>query len=166
MKAFLTLLSLTSPFLVNLALADTPPSPTTRESSVHKNVKAAISHVPTKIITFNVIPATSEARHWLSILDENKFDEAWEKASLLVKESISKEAFIAQALRSREPLGSFIKRDILMAQPHTQFPGSPKGHYVLITFKSTFHNKDKVTETIMVQQEPDTTWRVAGYFIL
>ncbi len=136
------------------------------KQSVKNNIKTAISQIPTKKIMFNVMPATREARHWLGILDKKQFDEAWEKASVLVQKSITKEAFINHARRSREPLGSFIKREIIMAQPHTQLPGSPKGRYVLITFKSQFHNKQKVTETIMLQQETDESWRVAGYFIL
>lgn len=112
------------------------------------------------------MPAIQEARHWLGILDKKQYDEAWERASILVQKSITKEEFIEQARRSREPLGSFIKRTIIMAQPRTELPGAPKGKYVLITFNSVFHNKAKVTESIMIEQEADTTWKVAGYFIL
>lgn len=131
-----------------------------------ESIKKAISHIPTQKIMFNVMPATKAARQWLKILDSKKYDEAWEKASPMVQKAITKEAFINQARRSREPLGQLVNRDILMAQPHTQLPGSPEGKYVLITFKCQFHNKAKVTESVMVQEEPDTTWKVAGYFIL
>lgn len=131
-----------------------------------KEMRALIKQVPTKVTVFNVMPATSEARKWLTIMDHNDFSHAWEQASILVRQSITKEAFIKEASRSREPLGSFIKRDILIAQPKTEMPGAPQGQYVLITFKSEFHNKQPVNETIIVQKDPDNSWRVAGYFAL
>lgn len=129
-------------------------------------LKSIIKQVPTKVVTFNVLPATSEARRWLKTLDKKQFGDAWEKASILVRQTVTKEEFIKQATRSREPLGSFIKREILMAQPKTELPGAPKGQYVLITFKSDFFNNHKVSETVMIQKDPDNSWRVAGYYVI
>jgi len=131
---------------------------------IKKNINSAVKRVPIKPVTFNILPATGEARRWLTTLDKKEFGSAWEKSSILVRNTITKEEFIKQSTRSREPMGSFVKREIIMAQPKTELPGAPKGQYVLITFKSQFHHKDKVSETIMMQKDPDNSWRVAGYF--
>jgi len=139
---------------------------TNEQYEVPTDIKSIVKQLPTKTVTFNVIPATVAARKWLKILDKNQFGHCWENSSVLVKKNLSKEAFIKEATRSRQPFGSFIKRDIIMSQPKVELPGSPKGKYVIIKFESEFVNKKKVTQTVIVQQDPDQVWRVAAYFAM
>jgi len=135
-------------------------------NKVKTDPKSLMEYVPNKVVAFNIMPATKAARIWLNLLDQSKYASCWEQASVLVRKSISKEAFIKQATRSRQPLGTFMERTVFFIQPKTNLPGAPKGKYVLIKFNSIFSNKEKTTETLIIQQDPNNSWRVAGYFIL
>lgn len=141
-------------------------TPTLENDQVPTDIQSIAKQIPTKIVAFNVIPATVAARYWLQMLDQSQFGHCWEKSSILVKKNLSKEAFIKEATRSRQPFGPFIKRNIVMSQPKVELPGSPKGKYVIIKFESEFANKKKVIQTVIVQQDPDQVWRVAAYFSL
>ncbi len=161
----LTIASLSSSVLyADIATANQKATSTTNE--VIANIKSIASQIPTKIVHFNVIPATVAARSWLKMLDKNQYGRCWEESSVLVKQNLSKESFIKAATRSRQPLGTFIKRNIIMSEPKTKLPGAPAGKYVLIKFESEFSNKKKVSQTVIIQQDPDQVWRVGAYFAM
>ena len=139
---------------------------TSPQPSTQLNTKELIKQIPTKAVSFSIIPATTAARDWLKLMDQDKFAQCWQQASVLVRKSVNEKDFVESAKRSRLPLGSLIKREITMVEPKTKLPGSPKGKYVIATFKAKFHNKaDPVTEILMLQVDPDNQWRVAGYFL-
>lgn len=130
------------------------------------NAKALLKQVPKKAVKFNIFQASKAARAWLKLMDDKEYGKCWAMASPMIKKVISEKAFIDQAERSRQPLGTFKKREVVFIEPKTELPGAPKGQYVLITFKSQFNNKQEgASEMLMMQREQDNVWRVAAYFI-
>jgi hypothetical protein len=65
----------------------------------------------------------------------------------------------------REPLGRPVSRKMRSAVYMTSLPGAPDGHYVVITFDTSFARKKAGIETVTPKLDNDGTWRVSGYFI-
>jgi hypothetical protein len=65
----------------------------------------------------------------------------------------------------RQPLGALVSRQVKSAQPMTELPGAPDGHYVVMEFESSFANKKAAIETVTFMLEKDGQWRSSGYFI-
>ena len=130
------------------------------------NAKSIAQQLPTKPVNFSIHAPAQVGRNWLRLLDQGKYEESWNQASMLVKKNVKKVDFIRHAERSRLPLGTLKDRKIKLIQPANKLPGAPEGQYLLMTFTTYFHNKEQaVTEMVMLQKDPDNQWRVAGYFI-
>ena len=102
---------------------------------------------------------------WLKLLDEGKYQESWEKASSLFKNSISKKHW-EDALNGFLPnFGIVIQREFISAEFKTTLPGVPDGQYVIISYKTEFKNKNNSIETVTPMLDKDNIWRVSGYFV-
>lgn len=133
-------------------------APTTTSSTL---LKSTGSHN----YTANLAAGTEAGRAWLILLDKNDFGSAWEKASVLVREHVTKANFINNAEQVRKRLGKLISRELVISQYKTSLPGAPEGEYVILRFESNFEHKKKITEMVTPQKDPDGIWRVAGYYV-
>ena len=109
--------------------------------------------------------AVESAEAWLALVDQSKYGEAWDTASELLKNAVSKEDFGKSLAAARKPLGKVKSREVKSKQYATSLPGAPDGEYVVIQFKTAFENKKSAVETITPMLDKDTKWRVSGYFI-
>jgi hypothetical protein len=109
--------------------------------------------------------AVESAEAWLALVDQSKYGEAWDTASELLKNAVSKEDFGKALAAARKPLGKVKSREVKSKQYATSLPGAPDGEYVVIQFKTAFENKKSAIETITPMLDKDTKWRVSGYFI-
>ena len=109
--------------------------------------------------------ATAQAKTWLGLLDQGKYEDAWDTAARYLRGAVTRGEWRTQASAVREPLGKLVSRRVKSVRTATSMPGAPDGHYVVIQFASSFEHKKAAVETVTPMQEPDGSWKVAGYFI-
>jgi hypothetical protein len=109
--------------------------------------------------------AVAAAEAWLSLIDDQRYAEAWEQAAQLFKGAIQKEQWVRTMEAVRKPLGKTLSRELKSKQYRTTVPGAPDGEYVVIRFDASFANKKSAVETITPMRDPDGQWRVSGYYM-
>lgn len=113
----------------------------------------------------NVEDAVNKAREWVKLIDDGRYNESWDSASLLFKRAVAREQWDQTLTRVRSPLGKLISRKRIFARYETSLPGAPDGEYVIIQFESSFERKKNAVETITPMRDGDGSWRVSGYYI-
>jgi len=120
-----------------------------------------------------VTPAAAErttstvaaAEQWLALIDAGNYSESWKQASAILRSAAAESAWDKSMNTFRKPLGALGSRKLKSAQPTTELPGAPDGHYLVMQFESSFASKKSATETVTFMLEKDGQWRAAGYFI-
>ena len=105
-----------------------------------------------------------DARAWLSLVDQQKYDASWEAASSLFRSQINEVDWKKAVSTVREPLGPLISRTLEETNHATSLPGAPDGESAILQFQPHFKNKELGTETLTLVRE-DGDWKIAGYFI-
>jgi hypothetical protein len=108
--------------------------------------------------------ALDAARKWVNLIDEGKYEESWEKAAPVFKESISQQDWVKSLEMVRTPLGSVLSRNLRNTAETTSLPGAPEGEYLVMEFDTSFQNKASTIETITVRKV-NGNWKVGGYYI-
>lgn len=109
--------------------------------------------------------AQDGAKTWLALVDSGQFDASWDAAATLFKSSVTKEQWNSSLQGARQPLGEVNARELKGSEYKTQLPGAPDGKYVVVYYESSFAQKQGAKESVTLMQEPDASWKVAGYFI-
>ncbi|NOY64764.1 MAG: DUF4019 domain-containing protein [Nitrospirae bacterium] len=109
--------------------------------------------------------AEKAAKAWLLLIDEGKYEESWETASVYFRNSITKEKWVKMLTTVRMPLGRLVFRRLDTITYKSYLPGAPDGEYMIVQFKTSFENKKSAIETITTMLDRDGNWRVAGYYI-
>jgi len=109
--------------------------------------------------------AVSAAETWLSLVDNRRYSESWNKAAQYFKAAVSKGRWGQMIQAARKPLGKNISRELKSKAYRTSLPGAPDGKYVVIRYKASFENKKSAIETITTILDNDGKWRVSGYFV-
>ena len=109
--------------------------------------------------------ARTAAEMWLSAIDAGDAKKSWAEASSLFRGAVSTEKWAESLETVQGSLGKAIERSFESAEYHTELPGAPDGHYVVLTFKTAFERKQNGTETVTPQLDVDGKWRVSGYFV-
>jgi hypothetical protein len=61
--------------------------------------------------------------------------------------------------------GTMLSREFIFQEETTSIPGAPDGEYVIMSFKTSFENKELAIETVTSLLDTDNTWRVSGYHL-
>src|SRR2546421_11718579 len=101
---------------------------------------------------------------WLSIVDDQKYEESWNQASAMFRGKVKQEQWVAALKRSREPLGALVSRTTSRVELATTLREAPDGDYAIIHFNTAFANKSIVTERLTLVRE-DGRWKMAAYAI-
>jgi hypothetical protein len=109
--------------------------------------------------------AQAAASTWLKLIDAGRYDDSWDAASVLFRQTVPKAQWQSAALNARGPLGALKSRTLKSATFKTALPGAPDGEYVIVQFASSFQNKASAIETVTPMKDPDGMWRVSGYYI-
>jgi uncharacterized protein DUF4019 len=110
-------------------------------------------------------PARQSADSWLALIDRQQYVESWQAAGTFFKNAVTAEKWQEAARIARGPLGALKSRSLKSATPSKTLPGAPDGEYVVFQFNTTFERKAAAVETVTTVREPDSTWRVVGYFV-
>lgn len=107
----------------------------------------------------------ADARIWLTLIDNGRYEQSWSEASALFRGAVSAEEWKNSLSGVRKPLGAPISRKKVKATAARQLPGAPDGHYLVMVFETSFKNKKAATETVTFMRETDGRWKAAGYYI-
>jgi hypothetical protein len=102
-------------------------------------------------------------QRWLSLVDDQKYEESWNQASSMFRNEVTKEQWIAALKRSREPLGSVGSRTRTRLEFSKALRGAPDGNYAIIHFSTTFNGKGATERLTLVME--DGKWQMAAYGI-
>ena len=109
--------------------------------------------------------ARDRAKAWLDLVDGGQYAQSWDDAAPLFQSSTTKEQWDKALQGARAPLGGVKSRELRAAEYKTSLPGAPAGTYVVVHYDSGFENKPSAREIVTLRQQPDESWKVAGYFV-
>lgn len=101
---------------------------------------------------------------WLENIDAGKYSLSWKESAPLFQSRVSRHEWIKTLSQVRAPLGYVVSREVGSAIEHHSLPGVPDGEYIVITFKSSFAEKQSALETVTLSKA-NNDWQVVGYFI-
>ncbi|MEP6996922.1 MAG: DUF4019 domain-containing protein [Betaproteobacteria bacterium] len=107
----------------------------------------------------------ASARAWLANTDRGDAAQSWKSAGKRFQEAITVDRWAESLKRVRPPLGAMTQRAVLATQFRKNFPGAPDGEYAIVVFSTNFAEKLRGEETLVLQREPDSVWRIIGYTI-
>lgn len=108
--------------------------------------------------------ARSAALHWLNLLDQGDYEEAFEWEAQDFRMARTQGQFVRYMQARRAPFGRALGRKFIGAANVHKLVGVPEGNYVSVLFKTDFEKKSETAErVILVQQE--VGWRVIDYRI-
>lgn len=102
---------------------------------------------------------------WLSLIDAGSYAEAYDSASGILRENVTRDEFVTAYQEGRSLLGTVRSRVFRSATPAMTLPGAPDGDYVVFEFDADYEQKEIVVERVTTALETGT-WRVAGHWVL
>ena len=109
--------------------------------------------------------ARDRVRVWLDWVDRGQYAQSWDTAAPLFQSSTSKVEWEKALQGARAPLGGVRSRQLRAAEYKSSLAGAPPGNYVVIHYDSDFVNQPRAREIVTLRQQPDDSWKVAGYFV-
>ncbi|MBI2689019.1 MAG: DUF4019 domain-containing protein [Acidobacteria bacterium] len=108
--------------------------------------------------------ARKSGEKWLALLDQAKYKDAWKQASQHQRPQISADEWESQIRAMRTAAGALQQRGYQSAKPSKTLAGAPDGDYLILEYATTFANKPKAVEVVVMSKEPGG-WKAAGYSI-
>ena len=108
--------------------------------------------------------ARAAALHWLQLLDEGDYEEAFEFEAQDFRMSRTQNQFVRLMQARRAPFGNALSRKFIGAAHLERFVGAPEGNYESVLFKTAFERKNPTAERVILIKQP-IGWRVIDYRI-
>jgi len=105
------------------------------------------------------------AEDWLELVEKGQYKGSWDSAGANLKARLTADEWKNKIAAVRDGLGGRLTRGLETREEAAVIPGWPKGKYVILTFLSSFENKQHAVETLTLAQDSDGTWRVLAYSI-
>ncbi len=109
--------------------------------------------------------AKAAADIWLALVDDNRYEPAYQSAAGIFQKLVTREQWIKVAGNGRNLLGKSRSRAVQDTKFSATMPGAPDGQYVVIHYQTSFEKKAAATETVTTLLDSDGQWKVCGYFI-
>ena len=108
--------------------------------------------------------ARSAAMHWLQLLDDGDYEEAFEFEAQDFRMNRTQSQFVRLMQARRAPFGKMIERKFIGAAHVEKFVGAPEGNYESVLFKTNFEHKNPTAERVILIKQL-IGWRVIDYRI-
>lgn len=108
--------------------------------------------------------ARRAALHWLQLLDDGDYEEAFEWEAQDFRMSRTQSQFVRYMQARRAPFGRTLSRSFIGAASVHRFVGVPEGDYESIIFKTAFEHKSPTAERVILVKQA-VGWRVIDYRI-
>lgn len=109
--------------------------------------------------------AQQAAEDWLAGVDAGDSDVTWAEAASGFRAAVTKAAWAESLGRVQNALGLAVSRSLASAEYKSELPGAPDGHYVVLTYNTSFEHKANGVETVVPHLDDDGQWHVSGYFV-
>ena len=106
--------------------------------------------------------AEQAAAHWLGLLDDGDYEEAFEWEAQDFRMSRTQAQFVRLMQARRAPFGKSLGRKFIGAANVRRLVGVPEGNYESVLFKTTFENKAATAERVILVKQ-GVGWRVIDY---
>ncbi|HWY41290.1 MAG TPA: DUF4019 domain-containing protein [Chthoniobacterales bacterium] len=113
----------------------------------------------------NEIAARAAAIHWLELLDQGDYEEAFEFEAQDFRMSRTQSQFVRLMQARRAPFGKAIDRKCIGAAHVDKLVGAPEGNYESVLFKTNFEHKNPTAERVILIDQLFGGWRVIDYKI-
>jgi len=108
--------------------------------------------------------AWATALHWLQLLDQGDYQEAFEWEAQDFRMVRTQGQFVRYMQARRAPFGRTLSRACIGAAHLGKFVGAPEGNYESVIFKTAFEHKSPTAERVILLKQP-IGWRVVDYRI-
>jgi hypothetical protein len=108
--------------------------------------------------------ARAAALHWLQLLDDGDYEEAFEFEAQDFRMYRTQGQFVRLMQARRAPFGNALLRNFIGAAHVEKFVGAPEGNYESVLFKTAFERKNPTAERVILIKQP-VGWRVIDYRI-
>jgi hypothetical protein len=98
-------------------------------------------------------------------IDEDRSGELWDTASAFVKAKFTKAEFVGNVRRSRQTVGTVVRRDwagVIRIRYLDDSAGVPAGQYANVDYATHLSNNQTAFEKVSFRLEPDG-WHLTGY---
>ena len=112
----------------------------------------------------NESDARAASLHWLQLLDDGDYEEAFEFEAQDFRMSRTQSQFVRLMQSRRAPFGNAQSRTFIGAAHLERFVGAPEGNYESVIFKTAFERKNPTAERVILIKQP-VGWRVIDYRI-
>ena len=107
--------------------------------------------------------ASSEASHWLALMDQHQYGAAWLDSGPLFQDLITQDQWIAAMQALRRPLGQVRTRQVTTHQATQTLPGGTQGYFMIIRYNTSFSGKSSMIEILKLMMISHEQWRVISY---
>ena len=108
-------------------------------------------------------PALAAAEIWLTLLDEGRYGQAWDRVVPMMQEKIPRTQWETGLATTRQPLGLALRRKLRQANLTHIVPGAPDGDYFVLQYDTVFDGRPLTTEIVTAMKDGGGAWRVSGY---
>jgi Protein of unknown function (DUF4019) len=108
--------------------------------------------------------ARDAAQHWLELLDQGDYEEAFEFEAQDFRMNRTQSQFVRLMEARRAPFGKANDRKFIGAAQIQKFVGAPEGNYESVLFKTNFEHKNPTAERVILIDQA-IGWRVIDYRI-
>ncbi len=112
----------------------------------------------------NETEARDAATHWLQMLDDGDYEEAFEWEAQDFRMRQTQMQFVRYLQARRAPFGKSLGRKFIGAANIHKFVGVPEGDYESVLFKTQFEKKSETAERVILVKQ-SVGWRVIDYRI-
>jgi hypothetical protein len=116
------------------------------------------------VVADEQLKASAEAStNWLAIIDQEKYEMAWEKGALTLKLRVPLNSWLQIMEASRKPLGKMVNRKVIDQRIAKNPPGLPAGDYIVMIYNTDFDKVKAAAELVTLVLESDGKWRGLTY---
>ena len=105
----------------------------------------------------------SAAEAFLSLIDQDDYQESWTEASKLLRDNVDANQWAEHAASYRQPLGIAAYRKLNSIEFHDSLEEMPAGDYALVFFDSSLADNGNASEMVGLVLDDNSVWRVIGY---
>jgi len=109
-------------------------------------------------------PLESAATRWLQLLDQGRFDDAWNEGTPLLHKDITQSEWTQGTRRVRERFGTVQSRQLLAKDYQMHMEDAPDDNYFTLRYLTSFTDgRPSAVELITLVLAPDGQYRPAAY---
>lgn len=105
------------------------------------------------------------ADRWVQTIDQGNFGQSWKDADAGFQANVSEIQWTQTLQQIAAQTGKMLKREFKSEEVKSDLPGAPAGKFKFVVYQTAFEKAPQVTETVVLIETKDGSWKVTGYFL-